>query len=76
MRKTFLKLSLGMLAVAGLTLAASAAAPGAVKQLYGHVPAAVSQLISTGRLDATNQIHLAIGLPLRNQAALTSLFSR
>jgi len=76
MRKTFLKLSLGMLAVAGLTLAASAAAPGAVKQLYGHVPAAVSQLISTGRLDATNQIHLAIGLPLRNQAALTSLLQQ
>ena len=41
--------------------------------LHGHVPAVVKSLQPTGTLPATNQLNLAIGLPLRNQAALSSL---
>jgi subtilase family serine protease len=40
------------------------------KILPGHVPAVTARLISTGRLPATNQLHLAIGLPLRDPAGL------
>ena len=65
----------GLLAVAGMALAAQAAAPG-TKQLSGHVPAVVSQLSPTGRVGATNTLHLAIGLPLRNQAALDTLLQQ
>jgi hypothetical protein len=36
------------------------------KELPGHVPRVVSKLTATGRLAATNQLYLAIGLPLRN----------
>ena len=44
--------------------------------LHGHVPAAVARLQSTGRLPATNRLYLAIGLPLRNQPALTNLLAQ
>ena len=46
-----------------------AAGPGR-QMLHGHVPAAVARLQAAGLLPATNQLHLAIGLPLRNPAAL------
>lgn len=38
--------------------------------LHGHVPATVARLQATGLLPATNHLQLAIGLPLRNPAAL------
>jgi uncharacterized repeat protein (TIGR03803 family) len=41
--------------------------------LRGHVPAAVARLSPVGRLPGTNRLNLAIGLPLRNQEALTNL---
>jgi subtilase family serine protease len=41
--------------------------------LSGQVPAAVARLAPAGRLPATNHLELAIGLPLRNQAALDEL---
>ena len=41
--------------------------------LPGHVPAVVAGLMPKGRLPATNHLYLAIGLPLRNQAALDEL---
>ena len=46
--------------------------------LQGHVPAAVSEfnLQPVGRLPATTNLDLAIGLPLRNQAALTKLLQQ
>jgi subtilase family serine protease len=69
----FFKMSLGMLALAGLALAAPAAVPGTVKQLHGHVPSVVSHLTPTGRPDATNRLHLAIGLPLHNPEGLSNL---
>ena len=53
-------------------LAASAQTPPR-QSLPGHVPAVVAKLTPTGRLPATNHLELAIGLPLRNQAALDEL---
>jgi len=41
--------------------------------LYGHIPAAASRLSPVGRLPSSRRLSLAIGLPLRNQAALTTL---
>jgi len=41
--------------------------------LAGHVPAIVKSLQPTGRLPGTNQLSLAIGLPLRNPAGLSKL---
>jgi fructose-specific component phosphotransferase system IIB-like protein len=44
--------------------------------LYGHVPSAVAGLTPKGRLPATNNLRLAIGLPLRNQAVLDELLEQ
>lgn len=41
-----------------------------LKQLPGHVPAAIKNLTAIGRLPATNELHLAIGLALRDPAGL------
>lgn len=51
------------------------ALPAASRQLAGHVPAAVAsgKLAPLGRVAGTNQLRLAISLPLRNAAALTNL---
>lgn len=43
------------------------------RKLSGHVPSAVAHIKSINHLSSSNQLHLAIGLPLRNQAALTNL---
>ena len=48
------------------------AEPGRIT-LPGHVPSVVARLTPIGRLPATNHLFLAIGLPLRNQAALGEL---
>jgi hypothetical protein len=47
------------------------------QMLNGHVPAAIArfQLQPVSRLPATNRLNLAIGLPLRNEAALDKLLS-
>jgi len=72
MNKTFFKIGLGLLALAGLAWPSRGDVPG-MKTLHGHVPAIVSKLAPLGRVNATNELHLAIGLPLRNQEALTNL---
>ena len=41
--------------------------------LRGHVPAAVAQLQPTGRLPATNRLHLAVALAPRNRDGLEKL---
>ncbi len=51
------------------------AAPGRVI-LPGHVPAVATGLTPKGRLPATTNLYLAIGLPLRNEAALDELISQ
>ena len=57
-----------------LLLAHSGLATGTVgKILPGHVPAVVMGLNPAGSLPATNELRLAMGLPLRNQADLQTL---
>ncbi len=46
------------------------------QKLYGHVPAVVAQLQPVGSLSGSERLHLAIGLPLRNQTMLTELLQR
>lgn len=75
MNKTFLKIGLGLLALAGLVWPSRGAVTG-MKTLHGHVPAVVSQLAPVGRVNATNNLHLAIGLPLRNQGDLNTLLQQ
>lgn len=70
MSKMFFKVGLGLLALAGTTWPLAAAVAPGTKTLSGHVPAMVSQLAATGDVAATNDLHLAIGLQLRNQTAL------
>ncbi len=41
--------------------------------LHGHVPAAVTNSPAIGRLDGSKQLHLALGLPLRDQDGLNHL---
>jgi subtilase family serine protease len=41
------------------------------RSLSGNVPEAAAKLTPIGRLEATKSLHLAIGVPLRDQAGLT-----
>jgi len=54
-----------------LLMMPAAAAPR--QMMRGHVPAVVAGLKPTGDFPGTNRLNLAIGLPLRNQEALTNL---
>jgi subtilase family serine protease len=47
-----------------------------MQKLHGHVPASVAQLQPVSNLSGSERLHLAIGLPLRNQAMLTELLQR
>ena len=49
---------------------------GERQELRHHVPAAVAHLKPVGRLSASTRLDLAIGLPLRNQEALTNLLQQ
>jgi subtilase family serine protease len=65
----------------GMALFFSAIYPGiaaGTQVLHGHVPPAVARfnLQPTGQLPATKSLHLAIGLPLRNEEALASLIQQ
>jgi subtilase family serine protease len=44
--------------------------------LYGHVPAVARNLTPVGAVDPSQQLRLAIGLPLRQREALTNLLQR
>ena len=46
------------------------------KTLPGHVPAASKNLSPTGRLPATNELRLAIGVPLRDPAGLETFLAQ
>ena len=62
------------LAVSGAVLLCSTTVPAQTRQtLHGHVPAALAHLPAIGRAPAATRVHLAIGLPVRNQPALTQL---
>ena len=67
------------LGLAGLVLMATPLARAQDRQvLHGHVPRAIADLNlqPMGLLPGTNRLHLAIGLPLRNQEALTDLLQQ
>ncbi len=51
-------------------------APAAQTILPGHVPAAVAHLNAISAVPATARLNLAIGLPLRNQAAMELLLQQ
>src|ERR1700712_2573527 len=50
--------------------------PGTRHFLHSRIPAAVARLNATKDYPATNEMHLAIGLPLRNQAELEDLLKK
>ena len=49
-------------------------AADSLKTLPGHVPTVIARkhLLSIGELNSTNELNLAIGLPVRNRAELDS----
>ena len=65
-------IALAVWVLSGALAIGQGAAPGRII-LHGHVPAATARLTPNGRLPATHQLHLAIGLPLRNQSELDDL---
>src|SRR2546428_9119168 len=44
--------------------------------LTGHIPSSAARLQPVGRLPGSSRLNLAIGLPLRNQEALTTLLDQ
>jgi subtilase family serine protease len=64
--------------VAILLFATSSVQAAERQALRGHVPRAIADLNlqPVGLLPGTNRLHLAIGLPLRNQEALTALLQQ
>jgi subtilase family serine protease len=65
----------GRTAAAALLTALLAAGAAAQERrlLTGHVPASVNKSAAIGRLPSANSLNLAIGLPMRDQAALSRL---
>ncbi|HLX71366.1 MAG TPA: S53 family peptidase, partial [Verrucomicrobiae bacterium] len=64
------------LAIGLSLLAASISAPAqTTQQLHGHVPPAVARLQPRGLMSRSEHLRLAIGLPLREQGALSNLFA-
>lgn len=47
-----------------------------LRSLSGHVPVGISKLQTSGMLDPSRRLNLAIGLPLRNQTQLTNLLDQ
>jgi hypothetical protein len=71
--------SFGAIAALGSLLfffTASDALAANLQVLHGHVPAATASLQPLGNFPGTNQLNLAIGLPLRNQAELSNLLGQ
>lgn len=62
---------LAILLACGVALTSGAAQRNSFK--HKHIPDAVSGLKSIGNLEATNRLHLAISLPVRNQPKLDAL---
>ena len=62
-----------MAACADLFLLFTTSVKAGTQVLHGHMPGAVTRLQPMGLLAGTNRLNLAIGLPLRNQEALTHL---
>ncbi len=74
--QTHIHFSTACLAVAvaaGLVAATQRAA--ALQQLENHLPPAVTRLQPKGVMARSEHLHLAIGLPLRDQAGVSNLFA-
>jgi subtilase family serine protease len=71
--KTFL-----LVVVASAVLFLTSSPAIAQQIIHGHMPAALTRLHlqPMGRLTSTNRLSLAIGLPLRNQRALTNFLQQ
>ena len=71
-------LALIRLLVSSLVLAAfaSVASGASLRVLSGHVPDGTSKLLTSGRLDFSQRLNLAIGLPLHNQVQLTNFLNQ
>jgi subtilase family serine protease len=74
MNKTFLKIAYSLLAIGFMAQGLMAVEPKRV--LSDHTPKIVSQLTPLIALNATNELRLAISLPLRNQDGLNSLLQQ
>jgi hypothetical protein len=76
-QSSLIAIALGGVLLLGTAGSGFAADPG-IKTLHGHVPAAVKNfnLPPVGRLPATRQLRLAIGLPLRNGADLDNFLAQ
>lgn len=70
----FAPFCLGVVLFLGVLMSSSAAV--ATPLLSRHVPAVVSHLTPLGRLAATNELRLSIGLPLRHPEGLTNLLAQ
>ncbi len=77
MRNSLLKIGM-TLALSGVAAWSGLAADPGLVTLHGHVPAVISELNlqPAGELPATNELHLAIGLPLRNTNELSALLEQ
>jgi subtilase family serine protease len=66
------------MAIAALLSLCASASPAALgaQVVHRHLPAAAMSLQPLGRLSATDRLDLIIGLPLRNQGALTNLLQQ
>jgi subtilase family serine protease len=64
---------LSLTITAPLFFLAPSAPAAPLQTLSGHVPAAVAHLQPTGRLPATNRLHLAVALAPRNRDGLEKL---
>jgi len=76
MRNRLFKIGAGLTALSAMIFSSAAAPSLAMKTVHGNVPAVVPGLHAKGLLVATNRLNLAIGLPLRNQAALDTLLQQ
>ncbi len=59
-----------------LAMVAGPASGAVLKTLHGHVPAAVPRLNPLGRVAATNQMRLALGVSLRDPAGLDEFLAQ
>src|ERR1700744_1884003 len=74
MRKNLLKIGAVLLLSGGAVL--SAMAVDTRVTLSGHVPQVIAHLNAEGNLPGTNNLTLAIGLPLRNTDVLSNLLQQ
>src|SRR5579859_8116436 len=65
----------GIFAVLLILLSSLGLQAAGTKVLPGHVPEVARTLVPQGQLDPSQEMKLAIGLPLRNQEALSNLLS-